>query len=146
MFTLKNAEFNNPHFLQSLNALANEKLPVKVSWNLSRLFRQCVKSEQILRNAVVALGAKHFKKDESGNLTPILKDGIPVPGQYETLEEGGQEKFDAEFKELLDIDVALESFKIKLSDIENVSLTAQQISVLENILDDGEVVSLEVVK
>jgi len=143
MFKLKNVEFNNPQFLQALNLLASKNLPIKVSWNLSRLLRQCTKLETELRKKVVSLGDKYFKKNEEGNLTPIMKDDQIVQGHFETKEEGGQEKFDAEFQDLLATEVTIESRKLIFSDFENIEFPANQLAVLENVFDDGEVIPLK---
>jgi len=138
MFKVKNEVFNNPQFLASLQALSTKDIRVdKGGWNLSRVYRKVAAAEAELREEVKKLSDKYFKKDpENGSIIPVKKDGRVVQSQFEVIEEDGQEKFEAEFKALLDIEVEIESFKIKLSEISHLDMKATDLVAIDAIIEE----------
>ena len=136
MFKLTREVFDNPSFMSGLNALSNERLNGKVSWNVARLVRQVRKEEKKTREAVTSLANECFKKDEAGKFTPITKDGQIVQGQFEELIEGGQVKFDEGVKAIMEEEVEIESYRVKVSTLEMTKLSASQMLSIEPILDE----------
>ena len=136
MFKLTREVFDNPNFMSGLNALSNERLNGKVSWNVARLVRQVRKEEKKTREAVTSLANECFKKDEAGKFTPITKDGQIVQGQFEELIEGGQVKFDEGVKAIMEEEVTIESYRVKVSTLEMTKLSASQMLSIEPILDE----------
>jgi len=148
MFKVTNNLFNNPNFKAAMMFLSNQNFSAKKAWNISRLIRQCSNAEKELMEAVIKLANKYFKKDENGKFTPVLKNGMFVPNNFETIEEGGQEKFDKEYKELLDIEVAIESFKINIDDLDGIDISPSHFSAIEDLIteESGQAETTEILR
>lgn len=136
MYKLKRKCFNSPMFLNAVHTLCQQPLPVKTSWNIMRTLKQCQKAEKELKEEVQKIVKKHLKVE------PVTKQPIPikvddqiVPGQYETLEPGGMDKFNEEYNALFDQEVDIESFKVNLEDIKDVKLSANNLQELEPIFE-----------
>jgi hypothetical protein len=109
--------------VQALNSLFSQKLPVRISYPISRmisLVNQEIKHTKELRNNIIE---KLGNKTEQGFV--IDKDDKEAVAEYEK-----------QIADLLSIEIDLPIQPIKLQDIENAELTAFELDMLAGFITE----------
>lgn len=119
---------SNPQFFQSLNKIMRAEIPVKLAWKLKGMAKFLDDQNKTYDDMRKELLKKHGEKDDKGELK------MDERGQV-VFKEDGKDKFIKEHRELLEQPVEIKD-KIKLSDINGIKLSASDLLVLEDIIDD----------
>jgi hypothetical protein len=105
--------------------LCGELKGVKISFALAKNNRKLASEMETLNTELRKLQEENSVKDADGN--PIVKDG-----KYEMVD---MEKFNEEYKKLMDIDVEISLHKIKASDVP-VDISASQMSIILDLIEE----------
>ena len=118
----------NPEFTIAFSKLLTVNLPVKTAFKLAginKILQEEMAKYGQIRNRLLT---QYGKKDSEGNL--ITEE--TSSGKVYSMDN--KEKFDKEYEELINISVDLP--KIALSEMGDIELSAQSLSVLLPILED----------
>ncbi len=144
MFKLTIGEINKTELAQALQELGALSLPVKASWNITRMCKQINKAIMDNRDMYFKIMKEHSVLDENGEMvcqTRTVKgeDGedveIDIP-QTSVVKEGEQEILDKKMNEFMAIEVEIKSFKIKIAELQGVTLSPRTLTFLEALIDD----------
>ena len=119
---------SNPQFFQSLNKVMRAEIPVQLAWKLKGLAKFLESQNQAYEEMRNELLKKHGRKDDKGELL------MAENGQVE-FDEGKRDAFIKEHQELLNQEVEVKD-KIKLSDLSSVRLSASDLLVLEDLIQE----------
>lgn len=135
MITLTYEQVRNKNFAAGLLKLANHSgFDPKVAYNIAKIVdktRQFDRDCNKIHNDVVV---ELCSKDKDGNM--MSPNG---PGSFEIPTENF-DKFQKKMDELKGLSVEIERYRVKLSDIEEVGLTPEQLLALEPVMTELEVV------
>ena len=144
-FNLTLEQLNDPSIFDALNFLCEQPMGAKAAWNISRLQKKIDKAIKEARENYIK-GLKSFVKlDNKGEIQPDVfkndqqakpygrKKGDPVPGSYVILDEK-KDEFEGWVKEYMQIEFTIESYKIHMDDLAEVTLTPAQLSALDPII------------
>jgi len=131
MFKISNENIYNYHFLAALNQLSNQRFPIRVGWNISRIYKQCQVLEKKLREQVKEFADASFAKDEKGNFQPLMIDERPVPDKFIELKEGDQKIFDDKVANLMGGESELKSDLIDIKDVAETEMTPTDLGTLQ---------------
>lgn len=125
---MKVAQIINENFLNSLERLRVQKLPLKASYQLAGISKKVReefnKFEEARKNALEQLA----DKDENGQA--IVENGSFKMSKEATLELAKQ------LKEVVNIDIEVQKIKLSdLGDLSKVELSAQDVEILDAILE-----------
>lgn len=113
--------------IQTLNKLNNEKLPIKIAYNVCKCIRGIETELEFYNKAKRELINEVCKKSEDG--TPIIKDG-----NYDILDV---ERWNKEMDELLNIEIDTSNIiSLNINDLENIEITASEISTIEFLFNE----------
>ncbi|MFA5558830.1 MAG: hypothetical protein WDA59_05145 [Methanofastidiosum sp.] len=116
-----------------LTTIGNKDMPMKVSYKISKLLKVLSKefaNYDLNRNKLID---KYADKDSEGN---VKRDDN---GQIHISNKKFRESFLKEHNELMDVDVELDYKPIfKLSELENLTLTVNEISALQEFIEEEE--------
>lgn len=94
---------------RNLISLAGKKLPVRLSYAVSKNLRLLEKEAELIEKSRTELAEQHAEKDEEGK--PATKDGNYVFGE-------NKEKFLEEYNEYLETEIELDPHRIPTEEIE----------------------------
>jgi hypothetical protein len=109
---------------RGLLALVNTQLPIKISYKISKLFNFCSEELIAIEKARVELVKQYSKKDEK-------------TGEYK-VEPENEKKFREEFDQFLKEEVECDFTPIPLQLIEDIKITAFDLSGLSKIINNTE--------
>jgi len=143
MFTLTNMHVNSPNFLAALEKLSSYSMPLKVSWNLGKIYKRCLKMKGETEEAYRKLLRDFFEADEAGNLIPAKDDdGKLIQGRYEYKKdiEDANTKWQASQVEFMQTEFEIQANKIKIEDLKDLNqkemnIDGASLSFLEDIFE-----------
>lgn len=94
---------------RNLISLAGKKLPVRLSYAVSKNLRLLENEMKLIEKSRTELAEQHAEKDEEGK--PVTKDGNYVFGE-------NKEKFLEEYNEYLETEIELDPHRIPTEEIE----------------------------
>ena len=144
-FIMTLEQLNNPGIIDSLRALGTQPMGAKPAWNISRLTKQIDKG--------IAEGREHYIKglkqfvelDENGEIKPAVFDtdaagapygrkmGDPIPGSYTLIEEK-KKGFEKWVEDYMQNEFTINSYKIHMDDLAEVTVTPDQLSALDDVI------------
>jgi len=134
-FKIRNHQLNNHVFVGALKELGNAELDVKVAWNVKRMLKQ-------FDSALNAAGKKYAEVVkqycimEDGKIVPEKNDeGENMPNSF-TFEEGKEKEFQDAMKDFMAEEYEIESYKIRIDELEGAKISATTLTLLEPILEE----------
>jgi hypothetical protein len=122
--------FANYNFLQSLDRLLNQKMSMPAAYKLKTIKNSIMEEFSKYEDMRQDLIKQFAKKDDAGN---VVRNNDP---EKSAVFEGGNDKlFINRVKELHQVEF-LCPHKIKLSDLEHLSLTPQDVINLGNLIEE----------
>ena len=146
-FKLTYGQLNNPSIINGLTALSGQKLPTKGAWNLSRMIKQVNKILADGREHYIELLKRYVELNEDGSIKPNMKPEVlnedgsvktkahEIPGSYIVTDEEGLKKA---VEEYMEIEVDIESYKIDLDDLAEITIEADLLGSLEPVIMNRE--------
>jgi hypothetical protein len=132
---MQNQENPNP----ALFGLVRQSLPIRQSFLLSKIIQQVNNEIEQFREAHKRLCEKYAKKDDEGHAIMLDMEDKPVREggvRYDIPEGDEMTKFNAEYQELLDTEVAISGKKVKTAELSEVRLTPGQAMALDWLIDE----------
>lgn len=129
MITLKISQIINS--TEVLRKLSGEKFKAKLSWAITRILKAADNEIKEFNDTRYELIQKYGEKDENGNLITDDQGNVKINAN-------GIADFSNQLNELLDTTVEINANKIKMSDLENVDFTPDDMIVLEPYIDFEE--------
>lgn len=125
---------------QALNVLAQNKLPIKLSWRVATALRSLDSFTKAADESMKELRMKYAVKDDQGNyLEAVDKDGNPVPNTIQ-IPNDKVVALNTEMEELLKQTVTVENVTLHLSDFpEKLEMEPSVLNGLMPIIDDKPV-------
>jgi hypothetical protein len=125
---MKVAQLINENFLGSLEKLRVQKLPLKASYQIAGISKKVREEfgrfEEARKNALEQLA----EKDEAGN--PIVENGSFK------LDKEGLKELSRQLKEVVELEIDVQKIKLSdLGDLSKVELSAQDVEILEAIIE-----------
>ena len=114
---------------RSLPILTDKELPIKVSYRLVKLLRQCSMEMESMEKARVKLVDKYAETPEEHEASPDKDKGIKVA-------EEKMPDFQKEFGVLLDEEVEIDFEPILIDELGDISLSAKDLLPLQIILKE----------
>lgn len=130
-------------FGMALRQLGELKLPVKTAWNITRMLKQIGKKFEEAGEPYTNVLKEHCHLDEKGELKPqenpevkddkgvVIQPAAPIPNTY-VVKEGKKAILEKDLAEFMDIEVEIESDKIKVDEL--VDKQKQPIELSPNLL------------
>ena len=110
-----------------LNKISNMDLPIKTCFTISKNINKINEIVKVYNTYRDKLIDKHCEK----------KDGEPViEGNSIKLKQEEVEDFNSELKELLDIENELDITKIKIDDLNNISLSVLEFNSIRYLIEE----------
>jgi len=114
---------------RSLPVLTNKELPIKISYRLLKLLKQCSVEMESMEKARIKLVDKYAETEEEREASPDKDKGIKVA-------EAKIPDFQREFEILLEEEVEIDFEPILISDLGDISLSAKDLLSLQIILKE----------
>lgn len=111
-----------------LKKIGQCNLKATAAFKVSKLLKEVDKELSSFRDARQKIMEKYCEKDENGNIKYL--------GDDPQIKEGYVADYNTEATELLDMNVEMLVEPIRLSDIENVSLTPIELMSIENLIQE----------
>jgi hypothetical protein len=122
---IRNTIFTNG-FINSLNVLLEEKLPVEESFKLRKLAKEIAAKQEIFNETRVASAKAYALKDKKGE--PIIEnDNYKIP-------EADLAKFNQEYVDLLNKEEEYSFEKIKLSS--DIKISTKDLMMLDILIEE----------
>lgn len=139
MITLTYETLNNGRFVKTLRKLSTlHGLDQRTAFRIGKIHQAVEKELKLAQNQFSRVIEKYAERDENGEMVPRKEGDREVPGSY-VIPEDKTEAFEKEFDEYLKNEFVIQQFRVGLSDLKPVSLTAADLMALEPIFfDDTE--------
>lgn len=135
MIELSYAKITHPGFQGALRKLYGQPLPTKTAFDLRTLSKRIEQKLKDVDDARFELLHKYAQKDEDGKFIPNKdENGKEIPGSIMPI-EGKEEELQKEFIGYLQTKAEFKGHKFKVDDFESATLSAQDIDLLEDILE-----------
>jgi len=132
---IKNQQLNDYNFSRAWGTLKAYQFRPRVSYTISYIDKKIQSLTREAGEELQKLAKKYGELDDSGNLKPELNEkGMPVPGTFKLKEDVDREEFIKEQGEFMDIEHELNKRKLDVNSLEDVKLSANDISALEPML------------
>lgn len=132
---LKLRVINNPMFMQTLEALAGQRVPSETAYRIKKWTDEIRKAVNILKPEIKLVIDKYAVKDDKG-------DYIPENGTVK-MREGCEMEFKKDFEEILEREIEVNRAPIMLKELHHTNLAPMEIEAIEPILTES---NLEIVK
>lgn len=116
---------------EALQKLAGADLKAKLAWQVARLLKAAEAELQSFNETRMTLIKKYGEKDTEGELITDEKGNCKIPPE-------DINTFTAELNELLNTEVEINVNKISINDLENMSFTPSEMTLLEEFIDFEE--------
>ena len=127
--------FRTPGFHQALAKLMNAPLPTKAAYSLAKVDRKIRKEMEIAQELFEKIVNKYAKKDEKGEIEPLPDQ----PGTFQIPKEN-QEAYKKELDEMHANTIEVDVRQVSLKDLERAQLSARDMSLLDPIITEIEIV------
>lgn len=118
----------NPQFFRSLNKIMTADIPVQLAWKLrgtAKFLEDQSKAYEEMRKDLLK---KHGQKDDKGEL--VMDEAGNVQ-----FDDGKRDAFIKDHQQLLDQEIELQT-KIRISDLQSIRLSASDLIVLEDLIQE----------
>lgn len=116
---------------EALQKLSRADLKAKLAWQVARLLKAADAEIQEFNDTRLKLIQKYGQKDENGELATDADGNCQILPDSIT-------QFSTELNELLNTEVEIGANKILIDELENITFTPAEMSVLEVFIDFGE--------
>ena len=116
---------------EALQKLASADLKAKLAWQVARLLKAAEVELQSFNETRMALIKKYGEKDAKGELVTDEKGNCKIPPD-------AIDGFNTELNELITTEVEINVNKISIDDLENMSFTPNEMTLLEDFIDFEE--------
>ena len=133
--TVSYGQFQEATFMRTMAKLTNQpfKNP-KTAYSVMKITKAMDTEMNQAQELFIKTLKEYAKLDDKGEIKPMVKDGQEQPGTYE-IQEGKIEDWKKAFTEFKAIEADLGWNKIKLNDLEGMSLSANDLDHLETIVE-----------
>jgi len=123
--------------MQGLGKLAQEKLPVKLSWKITTALRSLEPFTKTVDETMAEIRKKYANKDQFGNFVEAIdSDGKAIPNTI-TIPTEKLAEFNGEVEDLLNQTVEVHNVTLKISDFpDTMTLEPVALNALAPILLD----------
>ena len=112
--------------LISINKLMKKELPIQISFQLKKIYKQLENEIKIYEESKLDLLNKYADRDDYGNLK--------IENEYYVIKKENRDDFANEMNSLNNIDIELEFEPISIQYLSDVKLTAEDLIILEDFL------------
>lgn len=116
---------------EALQKLAGADLKAKLAWQVARLLKAAEAELQSFNETRMTLIKKYGEKDAEGELITDEKGNCKIPPEV-------IDTFTTELNELINTEVEISVNKISIDDLENISFTPSEMTLLEDFIDFEE--------
>lgn len=112
------------------NKIAQADVNIKTAISVARNIKELETPIKLIQEKQKALFDEYAEKDEQGNY---------IPGEVEnSIRITQPDEFRPKLQEIMDADIDVTLRKLKISDLEGVKLSANDIRILDTLLEDDE--------
>lgn len=112
---------------QILNSLANQKLPIKLSYKIMKFIVSLEAEEKFYIEKLNSIISQYSKKDENGN--PLTE------GDSVLIQEDKIEVCQKEVAELRELEIEISNEPFTLEELENLEFTPAELYTLNSIIE-----------
>lgn len=117
-------------FTNLYEKIKDDKMPLKTAYKFSRLMRYLEKEIGFYQAEFAKVLQTYGKKDNEGNLA-ISQDGESIE-----ILPGKEVECNTKILELRNLDVTVEGFEFTLEELENLSLTLNEVSCMLSLIKE----------
>lgn len=117
-------------FTNLYEKIKDDKMPLKTAYKFSRLMRYLEKEIGFYQTEFAKVLQTYGKKDSEGNLA-ISQDGESIE-----ILSGKEVECNTKILELRNLDVTVEGFEFTLEELENLSLTLNEVSCMLSLIKE----------
>ena len=114
---------------QFINRISTQDLPVNVAYKLNKIMKSSKEIDEFYTTRLKAIADKYGERDEDNQLINIGNGSIKV-------REDSQTACDQEMSELLDYEIEIPDYKIKLSDLNSLSLSMIEMEAFDKFIEE----------
>lgn len=149
-FIIKRRDINDPNMLNVIKKIGSApELFGKASWNVSRMIKQLDVVQRAADVEYQKLVKDYAELDEKGEIKrkmteekkndkgEVVAEARAIPNSI-TVKEGKDDEFTKVVQDFLDEEVTIESYKVKLSDLDEIKIKPYEFIMIEKFIDSGD--------
>ena len=113
---------------ESCGSLVETKMPIEISYKIMKIIQAIEREENFFSKKMNEIIQEFGDKKENGELIFLENGNIKI-------KDGKEQECQKEIKELNELEIELPDYKIKLEDLNNISLSPKEIYSLDPILE-----------